>query len=83
MANGLRAEMGWFQGASTQLIVVCSAGKRRHRPVILRDTAPEDPNHDHGQQSEEGLEQSAVDLPICRLAEVGADHIVKDLPNGE
>ena len=51
----------------------------RHWPVIFCNTAPEDPNHDDGQERKQCLEQSAIDLSICRLAKMGADHVVEDL----
>ena len=53
------------------------------RPIILCNTAPENPDGDDTQQREKCLEEGAVDLAICRVADMNRDDIVEDLANGE
>lgn len=62
---------------------VRSGGGGHNRPVILGDTAPENPNHDNGEKREQCFEQSTVDFAVGCLAEMGADDKVEDLSNGE
>lgn len=61
--------------------VVITTTTHREGPVIFRDAAPKGPDPRHGEKSEEGLEQSTVDLATRGTAQVGADHIVEDLAN--
>jgi hypothetical protein len=56
---------------------------RRHGPIILRDTAPEEPHADDGQETEERLEQCPVDFTVERIADMRADNKVEDLSKGE
>lgn len=54
-----------------------------HRPVVLGDTGPEDPHHNHRQEREQRLEHGAVNLAVCTIANIFADHVVEDLADGE
>ena len=56
-----------------------SGRSHRHGPVVFCNTAPEDVNHDDRQERKEGFEQGAVDLAVCRLADMRTDHVVEDL----
>lgn len=54
-----------------------------HRPVILGDARPEDPDHDHGKERKQGLEKTTVDLARGSRADVDTDDILEDLSNCE
>lgn len=54
-----------------------------HRPVVLGDTRPEDPHHDHCEQGEQGFEEAAVDLAIGAITKVNTDNVLEDLRNSE
>ena len=56
---------------------------RIHRPVVLGDARPEQPDQDHGDQGEESLEQGAVDRARGAVANVRADDKVEDLSQCE
>jgi hypothetical protein len=58
----------------------CGCG---HWPVVLGDAGPEHPDHDDGEQSEEGGEKTAVDGAVRAVADVHADHVLEDLADGE
>ena len=54
-----------------------------HRPVVLGDAGPEQPERDDGQQGEERLEHGTVDPTIRCAAKMCADDVLKYLANGE
>lgn len=56
---------------------------RGHGPVVFGDAAPEEPDRHHGQHGEQGFEQGAVDFPAGGLAQMRANDVVEDLPDGE
>ena len=55
----------------------------RHRPIVLGDARPEDPDHYYREEREQGLEEPAVDLAVGALANVDADNVLEDLSDGE
>jgi hypothetical protein len=62
---------------------VCATRGGRHGPVVFGDARPEDPDHDDGEQCEESREETAVDGTVRAVADVHADHVLKDLADGE
>ena len=68
---------------ATSSIIRARASNCRHRPVILGDTRPEDPDHYYRKQREERLEQATVDFARGAGADVDADNILEDLSNSE
>lgn len=65
---------------SFNLVVATSHGEG---PVILGDAAPEDPEHTDREQRKERFKQGAINSPICALANMGTDHVLEDLADGE
>ena len=75
----------WFFSVRAQharLGVGASCGCR-HWPVVLGDAGPEYPDHDDGEQGEEGREETAVDGAVRAVADVHADHVLKNLADGK
>lgn len=54
-----------------------------HRPVVLGDARPEQPDEHDRHEGEEGLKEGAVDLARGAVADVRADDKVKHLPRRE
>lgn len=54
-----------------------------HRPIVLRDARPEHPNHYDREQSEERLKETTINLSIGTVADVRADNVLEDLPDGK
>lgn len=59
------------------------AAGRGHGPIVFCDTRPEYPNRHDGAESEQSLEQGAVDFAACAVADVRADNVLEDLAEGE
>ena len=55
----------------------------RHRPVVLGDTRPEDPDHHNRKKCEKSLEETTVDLAASARADMDADDILEDLSDSE
>lgn len=55
----------------------------RHRPIVFRDARPKVPDRDYGEQGEKRLKHGSIYLPIRAIADMHADNIFKDLPDGK
>ena len=73
----------FFGHARSTLALGVAASGCRHWPVVLGDAGPEYPDHDNGEQGEEGGEETAVDGAVRAVADVHADHVLEDLADGE
>lgn len=73
----------FFGYARSTLALGVGASRCRHGPVVLGDAGPEYPDHDDGEQSEEGGEEAAVDGAVRAVADVHADYVLEDLADGE
>ncbi len=65
------------------LRVVAASAHHWHRPVILCNARPEDPEHDNGKKGKEGFEEGAIDPVVGTLTDVDADHVLEYLADGE
>ena len=62
------------------LVVATSHGQW---PVVLGDTAPENPDRSNREQRKERFKQGAVYFSIRSLTQMSADHILEDLADGK
>ena len=68
---------------SRSSIISARASNSWHRPVVLGDARPEDPDHHDRKEREKGLEETTIDLARGASADVDADNVLEDLSNGE
>lgn len=54
-----------------------------HRPVVLGNARPEDPDHHNGEKCEKGFKETAVDLAAGACADMDADNVLEDLSDRE
>jgi hypothetical protein len=54
-----------------------------HRPVVLGDARPEDPDHHNGEECEKSLKETTVDLAAGACTDVDADNVLEDLSDSK